>query len=366
VICFYAMHRYDLVFYARLIEVLNFLDVKVDFQLFITDQVFHIPNTQDFIQREFPNYLIVPTKIKDESGIFEKIYTFFNLRGWVKSHIKQECVLVLTDKSSPLSRSFLKQSSNAVLIQQIEEIGSDYTFDLKATIIDSIICMVLGAYFARWYVSHSSGGLVRGLKPSPMHKNITKLYHLNEPIAPAQFSLPPLNCLSRENTIVVFGSRFLSWPYFKSGNFEHRLELLTQIYTFIGSNFPLHEVIYLPHPLEKGEEFEFINKIFHGRCELVNNYFSSEHFLFENRKIDFTFSIGSTSSFSAFNMGFSAKVFYKMLDFPATIESTYDLIFSGLPVNFFADQISDLNMPCMRELFDSNGLVPIINAIQNN
>jgi hypothetical protein len=57
-----------------------------------------------------------------------------------------------------------------------------------------------------------------------MHKNITKLYHLNEPIDPAQFSLPTLNCLSRENAIVIFGSRFLSWPYFKSGNFEHRLE----------------------------------------------------------------------------------------------------------------------------------------------
>jgi hypothetical protein len=158
VICLYAMHRYDLVFYARLIEVLNFLDVKIDFQLFITGQVFHIPNTQDFIHRTFPNYLIVPTKLNMRVVSLKNIFTFVNLRGWVKSHINQESVLVLTDKSSPLSRSFLKQSSNAVLIQQIEEIGGDYTFDLKAYILNSNICMVLGAYFSRWYVSHSSGG----------------------------------------------------------------------------------------------------------------------------------------------------------------------------------------------------------------
>lgn len=366
-ICLYAMHRYDLVFYARLIEALKFSDVKGNFQLFIADPIFHIPYARDFILRTFPNYVIVPTRAKDGSGIFVKIYTFLKLRGWVKSHINNECVLVLTDKSSPVSRFFLKRSSNAVLIQQIEEIGGDYTFDLKATVHDAIICMALGAYFARWYVSSSSGGFVRALKLSPMHKNINKLYHIIEPIIPAHFSLPPLNCLSRENAIIIFGSRFFSWPYFRLVNFEHRLELLKQIYTFIDSTFPLHKVIYLPHPLEKGDEFDFVNNIFYGRCELVNNYFSSEHFLFENRKIDYTFSLGSTSSFSAFNMGFSAKVFYKMFDFPSTIESTYDRIFSGLPVSFFADQIGDLIMPCVRELpnSDASGLVSVIDALQS-
>ena len=105
-----------------------------------------------------------------------------------------------------------------------------------------------------------------------------------------------------------------------------------------------------------------------GRCELVNNYFSSEHFLFENRKISYTFSIGSTSSFSAFNMGFSAKVFYKMLDFSANIESTYDRIFSGFPVSFFADQIDDTIIPCVREHLDynSNYLNPVIKVLQAN
>ncbi len=367
-ICLYAMHRYDLVFYARLIEALNSFDFKVDFQLFVDDKVFNIPNAEDFIRRTFENYLIVPTKNKKESAIFGKLYTFLKLRGWVKSHVNKEYVLVLTDKSNPLSRSFLKRSSNAVLIQQTEEIGGDYSFDLKATVRDAIICIVLEAYFARCYVSSSSDGFLWAVKPNPMHKNITTLYHINEPFAPAQFSLPPLNYHRRENAIVVFGSRFLSWPFFRSGNFKHRLELLMKIYNFIDSSFPLHEVIYLPHPLENGDEFELVNNIFNCRCQLASNYFSSEHFLFENRGIDFTFSIGSTSSFSAYNMGFSAKVFYKMFDFPATIESTYDRIFSGFPVNFFADQIVDLNKPCVREPFDydSNGLVSIINALKVN
>jgi hypothetical protein len=365
VICLYAMHRYDLVFYARLIEALKCSNIKGDFQLLIHDQIYYIPNAGDFIRRIFPNYLIVPTRTKGDGGIIGKIFSIVKLRAWVKSHINNECLLVLTDKSSPVSRLFLKRSSNAVLIQQIEEIGGDYTFDLKATVRDAIVCIALGAYFAKWYVSSSSGGFVRALKPAYMHKNIIKLYHVTDSIAPVHFSLPSLNGLSRQNSIVIFGSRFLSWPFFRSGIFEHRLELLTKIYAFIHVSFPHHRLIYLPHPLEKGDDFNFVNNIFHGRCERVNSYFSSEHFLYENRKIDYTFSMGSTSSFSAFNMGFSAKVFYKMFDFPGTIQSTYDRIFSGLPESFFADQIGDLIMPCVRESLgsDANGLVPIMNAL---
>lgn len=367
-ILLYAMHRYDLVFYARLIQALKNSNIDNKFQLLISDKVYYIPNASDFIRRTFPNYLIVPTRTNNHDGILEKINTCLRLRTWIRSHLNNDCVLVLNDKSSPLSRSFLKRSSNAVLFQQIEEIGGDYKFDLKATLYDAIICIALGAYFARWYVSSSSGGFVRAVKPNSMGKKVIKLYHVFGSNAPGHFSMPSLNGLSRQKSIVIFGSRFLSWPYFRSGSFEQRLEILAQIYTSIHTCFPLHKILYLPHPGEKGDEFKFLNKIFHGRCDLVKNYFSSEHFLYENRGIEYTFSIGSTSSFSAFNMGFSAKTFYKMLDFPSTIQSTFDRIFSGLPCSFFADHIGDLIVPCVREArgSDGNGLEPFLNALQKD
>lgn len=365
-ICLYAMHRYDLVFYARLIEYLKQSNTGSEFQLLINERVYNIPNVGDFVQRTFPSYLIVPTRAKDDEGLLGKIVTYLQLRTWIRRRLNDECVLVLTDKSSPLSRSFLRLSSNAVLIQQIEEIGGDYTFDLKATIYDAILCMAIGAYFAKWYVSSSSGGIIRGLKPISLHKNIVTLYHVPDSTAPAHFSMPTLSGLSRQNSIVIFGSRFLSWPYFRSGGFEQRLELLTQIYTFIHASFPSHKILYLPHPAETGDEFNFVNNIFHGRCEAVYDHFSSEHFLYENRNIDYSFSLGSTSSFSAYNMGFSAKVFYKMFAFSDTVRSTYDRIFSGLPENFFAGSISDLSAPCVRKSLDSdvNGFESFLNALQ--
>jgi hypothetical protein len=355
VICLYAMHRYDLVFYARLIEALNYSNTKYEYKLLVTDQVYDIHNAEDFILQRFPNYKIVPVNTKPKGGIFAKISTFLKLRAWARYHIDKNDILVLTDKSSPISRFFLKRSSNAILVQQIEEYSGDFKIDLKSTARDAIICMVLGAYYARWYVSSSSGGFVRGLKTVSMPKNIVKLHQVPDSIAPDHFALPPLRDVRQGKLIVIFGSRFLSWPFFRLGIFEHRLELLTQIYAFIHVSFPGHRVIYLQHPAEKGDEFDFLNIIFRGRLDKVDSYFSSEHYLYINRIVDCTFSIGSTSSVSAFNMGFPAKVFYKMLDFSSTIESTYDRIFSGLPSSFFAERIDDLILPSTRD-FPNSGL----------
>lgn len=94
-------------------------------------------------------------------------------------------------------------------------------------------------------------------------------------------------------------------------------------------------MIYLAHPAEKGGDFNFVNNVFHGRLDLVSSYFSSEHFLYENRGIEFKFSIESASSFSTFNIGFSSKVFYKVFYFPGLLKPHMTEYFPGfLQVSF--------------------------------
>ena len=145
-----------------------------------------------------------------------------------------------------------------------------------------------------------------------------------------------------------------SWPYFISNKSRQNLEILSNIYAYIHAAFHSYDVYYVPHPLEKGSEFKFINNIFCGSLSIADNYFSSEHYLLQNRDVEYTFSLASTSSFSSFSMGFSSKVFYKMFDLPESVRSTYDNIFKGLPSDFFLDNVSNLRNPCCRKQIRSD------------
>ena len=77
-------------------------------------------------------------------------------------------------------------------------------------------------------------------------------------------------------------------------------------------------------------------------------HISSEAFLIENRDIERTFSINSTSSHSSYSMGFKSKVFYKMLGLNNIVSRVYDHIFNGLPEEFFAYTTNQLFTDCKR------------------
>lgn len=117
-------------------------------------------------------------------------------------------MLVLTDKSSLLSRSLLKRSSSAVLIQQVEKIGGNYAFDLKATVRDTIVFMALGGYFSRWHVSASPGGFVRAQETTSMHKNVAILHQVPDSTELAHFFLPLLRCVGQEKNNCNFRISF--------------------------------------------------------------------------------------------------------------------------------------------------------------
>jgi len=365
IVSLYAMHRYDLIFYARLIESLKSLNFRPEYRLIVTAHVYNMPHVKTFVNCFFSNYFIAPIDIAARYGLISRIIAICKLRLWASANLVNREILISCDKSALFSRYFLKQYAFSLLIQQIEEIGVGYKLDLRSTILDYLWSTLLGAYYAKWFINSSSSGSIRALKISTTIPNTVKLYCIPDSYVPGSFCLPPLRDICRQKLVVLFGSRFLSWPYFVNTNYESRVETLTSIFTSLHCNLRCHDIVYIPHPLESGDEFALINHLFCGRISRECRFFSSEHYLYENRNIDYTYSIGSTSSWSAYNMGFSSKVFYKMLNFPGSVESAYNQIFTGLPESFFATQLDELLQPCIRNpLFDADqALRPVIQAL---
>lgn len=337
------MHRYDLVFYARLIDNLSYLTKIYNFTLIVTDHLYKINYTEKFIHKKFNKVLIVPVHILSSAKIMTKIKFIFKLRNWHTKNINPNDLLILTDKSNIFSRFFLRRSYNVLLIQQLEDITTDYNFDIPFFIKDTIKSIIIGSCFAKQYI-HKSTADNRGLKLLNYGKKklFLKIYNVPSSQDASHFELPPLSERT-EKKIVIFGSRFFSWDINKnSKDLKSMVNKLTKIYSYIYSNFQNYEYFYIPHPFEKGKEYDFINNIFFGKLKKAENFFSSEHFLYENRDIEYTFSIASTSSFSSYSMGYSSKVFYKMLKLPDSVKRTISDIFFGLSDNFFAQNYTDL------------------------
>ena len=360
------MHRNDLVVYARLVETFNQFFPNTGFQLLVTENIYNISYVNNFLCDYFPNYIVVPDVKGKKLDILSIIFSSFRLRRFLLSLRTYKSTLIITDKSKPESRLMLKRFSNVILIQQIEEICNQYKFDFLYTLLDAIYCLILGSYYAKWYVLPISGGLIRALKVCSQQPNVLTIYQVLDSLVANHFSLPPVKKSSTRKKIVIFGSRFFSWPYFISANSKQNFQILSNIYAYIHSEFRSYDAFYVPHPLENGREFTFIDDIFCGNLSVADQYFSSEHFLLQNRDIEYTFSLGSTSSFSSFSMGFSSKVFYKMFDLPEPVQSTYNNIFKGLPSEFFLDNLSYLLNPCIRKqtCSDLELISPLLNASQ--
>jgi hypothetical protein len=314
--------------------------------LMITKYLFDEPLLRTFIQKHFENLIVAPIQNKARSSVIEKVRNVIALRHWFDREIKSDATLVLLDKSSVYSRFFIKRFFSVILFQQLEQINSNFNLDVKSTLLDLVRSILLGSCFAVHYVCNHSGGTIRSLKFRPCGRKKNFRIFLNA-LGTNKNLRPnfPVFEIQKKLKIVIFGSRFRSWPYFAEGKSEVSLRRLSTIYKFIWSKFRCYELYYIPHPLEAGDEFHYVNYLFRGNLKIPTGYFSSEHFLYENRDIAFTFSIGSTASLSAYSMGFSAKVLYKMLAFPNSVESTYDEIFSSVPPAFFAKCLSDLVIP---------------------
>ncbi len=140
--------------------------------------------------------------------------------------------------------------------------------------------------------------------------------------------------LKTPNIILFFGSRFLEWEYFKKNNLDQLNDFLKNLKL----SFENFKFIYVKHPLEKNESD--LLKI--DEFEIIERSINAEMIFYKmGHSIHSVYSIGSTSSKTAYEFGLKAFVIYKSFFFDKSVEKVYDRIFRGYPKCFFViDNIS--------------------------
>lgn len=336
-------HPFDLAVYYRLIPVL-----KKHFTFKTT-----ILLARTYFFREFTNYQEIAKKLADEVCFIEAdmvprfgwnlpkhIINSLKLLRKIKRLKTKDSFLFLLDKSSLFANISMSRFKKIILIQHFESIDTKkhYTISKTWTLLINFYTIALGLIPYIVYKNREAKKLVYFYKPL---RPLPKPFCLSEFSGERNIVLPQVAIEKKQQKVILFGSRFNNWGL---ENLPEIQEQIANIYKQIVFVLKSHQFFYKPHPLEKGSEYNFVNKIFGGRLVNLGIALNSELLLIENPDFNYCFSLGSTSSVSAFEMGFSSKVFYKTLTLPPSFAAAYDSIFDRMPQDFF------LKTECSQEI----------------
>ena len=343
-IIFYISHIYDIVFFMRVNEILSNFKISIKLEILLHPKFVKNKKVLNLLSNNFHNYKIIPFDLIYTINPLKNIIRSVFLKIWFKKLEIKNHLFVTLDKSQFVSKFLLNRFKDIVLIQQVEDEMRGYKINIKLNIYYNILNLLSSSKFMKYYSLENSGNHIykhvffRYNRPFLLFQ--TRLNSFNP-----RFTLPLLSNIKTSNKIVIFGSRFNSWSYLNSKSKRHILNF----YQSINILYPNYIYFYIPHPLEKDSEFNEIQSIFNGKLKFVNSYVSSESFLYFNRDIYMCLSIGSTSSHSAYEMGFNSKVFYKLLNLDKNIAYTYDQIFTGLPSKFFISEFDEISVPVYKK-----------------
>jgi hypothetical protein len=336
-------HRYSLVIFKRIADLICEKDIK--FKFLIGTELNKEKEIIKFLKKYKIEFQVFPNVRRN---LYNYFFDFVKFKYFVFK-IDKRWPIILFDKSDIESRVFLKKFKKVILLQRLEK-KTLHKLNFVKTIYNYIKSFFFGAEYVNIYTIPSSNNQINYIKL--LNKKIKKriIIQTNNLKIKQSFWLPTLDLKSKKKKkIVFFGSRFYEWKFLKGPEGKKIVYKIFKIYEAIYLKYKKKfKFYYIPHPREVGNEFKHINQIFFGKIiNLKNNYVSSEHFLYENRDIYKTFSIGSTSSLSSYQFGYDSKVFYKMLNLDFGIEKAYDDLFSDMPKNFFSKNPRSLFLKCV-------------------
>ena len=337
ILILYISHIYDITFYLRLVDNLKYEKRKI--LLIINPKVEKQLDTRIEYLNEIAQFITSPYNLNYENGLLSNIISAFRLKRWIKNNFKINSIFITTDKSQYFSIFLFSNFKKRVLIQQVELIDKKYRFSLKYTIYFNIYHLLTSCKLMFYYeMTESKGQLVNLNFIKSVDDEV--IYYTNAENIKPRFFLPRLEFRSELNKVIIFGSRYNSWEFVNKIEFKKKL---FACYRTIKRLYQDKDFIYIPHPLERGSEYEEINRIFENKLQFESQSISSEYYLYKRGNALITFSIGSTSSQSSYNMGIPSKVLYKCLNFPKNIEEAYDQLFLQFPDTFFIKTYSSDN-----------------------
>ena len=311
---FSIAHTYDLIFFYRLVMESNYKEkyiIKILFQehkyfkgkmpivnrllLAISDKVVYVKNDQ------IPQHSI---------NLVKHVFLAYKLKRLIRDNFNKKDRLLILDKSSYSSNILLSYFNRSVLFQfpDSHENLSVYKLYLSKNILVNIYHAVINIPKIK-VIKLINPGSKKILEEFIVDfKNIERVFIANDK-SPRSINFSTQVNASKSNKIVIFGSRYNQW--------DLKSSTLTKINTYYENIYHTFKdrylFVYIKHPLEQGSEFKEMQEVFHNSLLLETRCLNSEHYLIENKDTSYCFSIGSTSSKSAYQMGFNSKVGYKWI-----------------------------------------------------
>ena len=342
-IVLYIGHTYDLAYFSRLIPLINesrkfnitsivvkgrYFDKLKEYKEILdgySDVIIEIPRDQ------IPIY---------SPRILRSLKFVYKLRKRMSDVNCRDSLFISHDKSQFVANYLLSRFNKAILIQTLE--SNNLKNSLKLSLIRMFYYNLLNILSGSKLIvlkeiilSKKHAWHFRILNP---HFNV--IYRNNKRDIDNTITLPSLNKIEPEKKILIFGGRFTEWPYLEN-NREKYISIIKSFYQKLYNNFQSYEFFYKPHPKEIETEYTILKPIFDNKIINLGNSLNSELYLLRNRDISYCFSICSTSSLSAFEMGFNSRVFYKLLELKNGVEKANDDIYFDMPSDFFINSLED-------------------------
>lgn len=364
-IVFSIAHVYDLIFFYRIVKETSIkkeYHVKVIFFLhvFFNNKMELARSLLSKISKDI-TYVDSSQTPYYQKNIFKNIYLGIKLKKLLrKNFLKSDTVLML-DKSHLHSHIIINFFKNPVLFQFFgEKIDKFSQIRFLKTLVANLI---------NFFLNNSLIKIFQLKNTKTVENYVSNLKHIKvlyinyssskNNLKGISFSRPEI---TSSNKIVIFGGRYLGWDLQ-----EEQLQKVRKYYLSIYKEFKnKFKFYYIAHPKEK-DEFEELNKIFENNLNLVENFLNSEHYLVENNDIAYCFSIGSTSSLSAYKMGFNSKVVYRSIFQDDEIVKGYDSIFEDTDESIHINNdFSDLRKETVEENISKKDFSHLFNIVREN
>lgn len=349
-ICFLIDHPFDLVLFLGLRNILIEKFEIYTIALFTNHNYFAKCSECKNLIEEFDkvNYINRPSYSKNIVKNVSKTIGFIKI---IKDVINEYNPLFFSANRSELTTKIIEKYAGDRLHRILQRstvdtqrLANDYVLNLKLTALRRFYEIIFGletttAYNNKksknlWYFKHNNEDMSRTFY----------LVNRNEIPKVDEIHFPYYFVQSKNHDIIkrvyFFGNRFLGWDFLDA---KVAIKTINHILRKIEETYPNHILIYKAHPLENDEVKylelgKFIVDAYPNSAEIEYIKYYSD--------IEAVYSIGSTSSKTAFNFGLQSYLTYKLFKFDKEVERKFDDLFINLPSDMFLYSCEDIqNIP---------------------
>jgi hypothetical protein len=329
-------HPYDLIFFLRLARESTIKQghlLKIIFQehnYFIGKEKL----AKDILKEISENFVFIRNNEIPSYGknILKNLILALKLKKTLKTAVSRSNQLLILDKSTLKANILLSYFEAPILLQfPVNETDTkNWVLFLKKQFLINIYHTFLNLHPVKvWKLKNSEKLIEQYFINFP---NLRKV-HISNIQDQGSINFSSIIKTQPSQNIAIFGSRYLGWNL--------PVEAIEKIHKYYRNIYDVFKdkasFIYIAHPLEKGREFEEVSDIFKKNIKNETSYLNSEHFLLENLHLSHCFSIGSTSSKSAYQMGLNSKIAYRSILSGTGIVDAFASVFADLPDHMHID-----------------------------